>query len=68
MKGSRVNYKTNLEFGSYNLKSRVLSCLEDYIKSYAYKQVVELDTLQKEDSSKLMDEMMSLRENFVEIN
>jgi hypothetical protein len=70
MKGSKVSYKTNLEFSTYNLKSRVLSCLEDYIKSYSYKQVVELDTfLIERGFFQTISEMMNfVEDSLLEIN
>lgn len=52
------------------LRDTVLSCLEDYIKSYAYKQVVELDTfLVERGFFQTIDEMMSFVDSsLLEIN
>lgn len=52
------------------LKDTVLSCLEDYIKSYSYKQVVELDTfLIERGFFQSIDEMMNfVQDSLLEIN
>jgi hypothetical protein len=71
MKGSKVNYSTDVDFDSYiNIKDRVLSCLEDYIKSYSYKEVVELDIfLLERRFFNTIDSMMNfITSNLMEIN
>lgn len=71
MKGSKVVYKTDIKIDSYNnLKDRIFSCLEDYIKSYSYKEVVDLDTfLIERKFFNSINEMMNFINTYIlEIN
>ena len=71
MKGSKVKYNTDIEFNKYsNITSRVLSCIEDHIKSYIYKEVIELDTfLIERKFFNTIDSMMNfINSNLLEIN
>lgn len=71
MKGSNVRYNTDVEFNSYsNIKSRIYSCLEDYIKSYDYKEVVDLDTflIERKFFNTIADMMNFVNNNLIDLN
>jgi len=70
MKGSNLVYKTNLDAPSYNLKDRVLSCLNDHIKSYEYKEVIELDTflIERRFFKTITTMMKFINENIKDLN
>lgn len=70
MKGSNVLYKTSVNITDYNFKDRIISCISDYLKSYDYKDVIELDTflIERKFFNTVTNMMNFINNNMIELN